>query len=80
MKTIYTITMIRPDRKRKVARRLIEDNVRVASVPQKFGYLNHKLFTDAERGPDGTVYLLEEENDNGRSVATITKRGGRYIG
>lgn len=79
MKEVFTVTHIRPDRKRSIKRRLIEDTPRVASEAQLAGYLTHKLFTDAERGPDGSTYVVERETEGRRTVFAVNKRGGRYV-
>ncbi len=79
MATRYEVSLIRPDRARTVRRVLHENGVRVNSDAQLFGYLNHKLFSDAERGPDGSVYTLKIKEDSGRTrVTTMKKVGGRY--
>lgn len=79
MKTIFEVSMIRPDRKRKVNRTLIASNVNVASEAQLFGFVNHSVFTDDERGPDGTVYTMKvmQEGRPAR-VTTCRKERGRY--
>lgn len=79
MKEVFTVTHVRPDRKRSIKRRLIEDTPVVRSEAQLAGYLTHKLFTDAERGPDGSSYVIEREAPSGRSVFAVNKRNGRYI-
>lgn len=78
MATRYELTMTRPDRKRVVKRYLHEDGVRVNSDAQLFGYVNHKLLSDAERGPDGTVYTLKISNCRQTRVTTMKKVSGRY--
>lgn len=79
MKEVFTVTHIRPDRKRKIVRKLIEETPLVHSEAQLAGYLTHKLFTDAERGGDGSTYVVEREAPSGRTVFAVNKRGGRYI-
>lgn len=79
MKEVFTVTLIRPDRKRKLVRKLIEDTPTTHSDAQLAGYLTHKLFTDNERGPDGSSYLIERESPRGRTVFAVNKRNGRYI-
>lgn len=79
MATRYEVTLVRPDRKRSIKRYLHEDGVRVNSDAQLFGYLNHKLFSDSERGPDGSVYTLRiSDNANRTRVTTMKKINGRY--
>lgn len=78
-KTTFEITMVRPDRKRKVNRILIADNVRVASEAQLFGFVTHSVFKDSERGPEGTVYTMKVTPEGRPSrVTTMRKERGRY--
>lgn len=78
-KTVFEISMTRPDRKRKVNRVLIADNVRVSSEAQLFGFVTHSVFTDAERGGNGTVYTMKITPENGPSRCTVMrKQNGKY--
>ena len=80
MKSIFTITHNRPDRKRALTRKLIANNVRVYSDSQLVGYVAHSVFTDAERGPDGSTYVVREDREDGTSrIVAVNKRNGRYI-
>lgn len=79
MKREFTVTMYRPDRKRPITRKFIDTNVRVASDRQLFGYVNHKVFTDRERGGNGTVYVMRDEREDGATrVITMRKESGGY--
>lgn len=78
MATRYEVQMIRPDRARSVKRVLHEDGVSTVSDAQLFGYLNHKLFSDDERGGEGTIYNLRIGQGRNSVVKTMQKRQGRY--
>ena len=80
MKSIFTITHNRPDRKRPVTRKLSANNVRVYSDSQLVGFVAHSVFTDAERGPNGSTYVVREEREDGTTrVVAVNKRNGHYI-
>ena len=80
MKRVFTIRHERPARKRPVIRKFIDNDVRVSSDRQLIGYVAHKVFTDSERGGNGSTYSLREEREDG-TVRTIAanKVAGRII-
>lgn len=76
-KTVFEISMTRPDRKRKVNRVLIADNVRVSSDIQEAGFVTHSVYKDSERGGPGTHYTLKATKEDG-SFRMYTVRKDEY--
>jgi hypothetical protein len=75
----YTVTMIRPDRKRIKTRYLFAANeAPVRSLRQLAGFLTHLLFADAERGGDGTLYNVKIVTPRGNRSFTVRAEGGKY--
>lgn len=69
----YSVRMERPDRKRAVIRRLFNnERIAAASSLQLAGFLTHKLFSDHERGGEGTHYTITVRM--GKTVRVFTVR------
>lgn len=75
----YRVVMVRPDRSKVKVRKLYgQKEAPVRSLRQLAGFLNHLLFSDAERGGTGTVYHFTVKTPFAVRHFTIRVENGEY--